>query len=346
MKEVVVRSISIVVVLLTSVAVSAREIAPLKYPLHKKSPGAYVPYACSHGLSKPLPKIKRVMLAIHSSSFDANAYLSNGLAAAKKVRGAVESTCIIAPHLLTKAATPGGTIPEKMLHWRVSPFRGSQLAAVGPKQTKAYLSAYELLDEMLTKLTNKELFPNLRHVVLVGHSAGGQLVQRYALIGKFEPPKNVAIRFVVCAPSSYAYVNNERLVPGTTNTFAVPEDDVLKNCDAYNKWGYGLEKPYAYFRSSDPVKLRERYGRRQVYYLCGEKDTNINDGSTSKTCAAMLQGGHRRERAEVFYKHVQHVYGRSIRGRHKLAITPGVGHSGRGNMTSAMGVKFLFAEKP
>ena len=336
----------VVAILLGHSELSAREIASNKYRLDKKSPGAYVPYACSHDLSKPLPRIKRVMLAIHSSSFDANAYLSNGLAAAKKVRGAVESTCIVAPHLLTKAAVPGGTIPENMLHWRVSPFRGSQLAAVGPNQTKAYLSAYELLDEMLTKLTNKQLFPNLRHVVLVGHSAGGQLVQRYALIGKFEPPKKIELRFVVCAPSSYAYVNNERLVPGTTNKFAVPKDEFVMECDSYDKWGYGLEKPYAYFRSSDPVKLRERYGRRQVYYLCGEKDTNGNDGTTSRTCGAMTQGDNRRERAEVFYKYVQHVYGRSIRGRQKLAITPGVGHSGRGNMTSAMGVKFLFAEKP
>lgn len=340
------RFLLMAIVLCFAATVSAREIAPLKYPLDKKLPGLYVPYACSHDLSKPLPQIKRVMLAVHSSSFDANAYLENGIAAAKKVRGAVEETCIVAPHFLTKDVVPGGTIPDKMLHWKVSPFRGSQLAAQGPRSLSIKLSAYELIDEMLAKLTNRKLFPNLRHVVMVGHSAGGQLVQRYALIGKFEPPRNVEIRFVVCAPSSYAYVNNERLVPGSTNKFAVPADDVLKDCGNYNHWGYGLEKPYAYFRDSDPAKLRERYGRRQVYYLCGEKDTNGNDGTTSRTCGAMTQGDNRRERAEVFYKYVQHVYGRSIRGRHKLAITPGVGHSGRGNMTSAMGVKFLFSEKP
>lgn len=332
--------------LLAADAAFARELAPEKYPLDHKSRGAYVPYAASHDLSRPIRDITRVMVAVHSSSFDANAYLRNGQAAATKFPGALKETLIIAPHLLTKTKVPGDEIPDGMLYWKVSPFRGSQLCAIGPRGRPCRFSAYELLDEMLVKLTNRRLFPNLKNVVVVGHSAGGQFVQRYALAGKFEPPKSINIRFVVCAPSSFAYVTNERLVPGTEDRFAVPANNVIATCGGYDNWGYGLSKPYAYFRNSNLADLKKRFGQRNVYYLCGERDTNADDGTTSKTCAAMMQGEHRRERMEVFHKYLQHVYGQRVTARHKLAITPGVGHSGYGNMTSAAGVKFLFAPKP
>jgi hypothetical protein len=322
------------------------KIAPLKYPVNAKTPGAWIPFASSHLPSKRRnTTIKRVLVSVHSSGFDALQYYENARIAASKVPGALDETLIIAPQFFQKKVVPG-RIPKGLLYWTVSPYRGSSRGAIGPEESKLSISAYGVLDDMLARLTDKKVFPELKDVVLVGHSAGGQLVQRYALVGKFEPPSGINCRFVVCAPSSFAYPTPERLAPGTRNEFVVPDAKVIASAPRYNNWGYGLAKPYGYFKGFDREATIKRYGLRNVYYLCGQRDTNVDDGSTSKSPGAMLQGSHRRDRTETFYAYLLHTYGDEIAQRHKMAITPRVGHYGRGNMTSKAGLRFLFADKP
>lgn len=47
---------------------------------------------------------------------------------------------------------------------------------------------------------------------MAGHSAGGQLAQRYAAISPSEDglPRNVTMRYVAADPSSYLYLRPER----------------------------------------------------------------------------------------------------------------------------------------
>lgn len=321
-------------------------IAPLKYPVQTKNPGVWVPFASSHAPSTRRDEsIRRILISVHSSGFNALQYLENARLAASKVPGALDETLIIAPQFFQKSAIPG-SIPGGLLYWTVSPYRGSSRGAVGPEGTALSISAYAILDDMLVRLCNRRVFPNLKDIVLVGHSAGGQLVQRYAMVGRFEPPKGIHCRWVVCAPSSFAYPTPERPVRGAKGKFAVPSGKVLTQAPRYNHWGYGLEGPYGYFKGFDRDATVRRYGERHVYYLCGERDNDPNDGSLGKSGGAMLQGRHRRERMELFYAYLKHTYGRDITERHKMAITPGVGHYGRGNMTSRAGLRFLFADKP
>jgi hypothetical protein len=330
----------------TPLAAADLEIAPLKYLVGPKAPNAWIPFASSHRPSaEPDKSIKRIMLSIHSSDYNALQYLNNAQVSAAKVPGAVNETLVIAPQFFEKKVVPG-SIPQGMLYWRIAPYRGSGLAAVGPAEQKCSLSAFEVIDNMLAQLVNTTVFPNLEQVVLVGHSAGGQLVQRYAMVGKFEPAGGIGIRFVVSAPSSFAYPTAERLVPNSAGQFAVPSPARLMACPDYNNWGYGLNKPFGYFKDANPRQIAQRYGQRQVYYLCGAKDSNADDGSTSTTCGAMMQGRHRRERTEVFYAYLLHTYGKEISQHQKMAITANVGHYGLGNMSSPAGLRFLFADAP
>ncbi len=46
------------------------------------------------------------------------------------------------------------------------------------------LSAFDFMDEILRKLANKKVFPNLTKIVVAGHSAGGQFVTRYEMANK------------------------------------------------------------------------------------------------------------------------------------------------------------------
>ena len=46
------------------------------------------------------------------------------------------------------------------------------------------ISSFSVLDHMLEILTNRDLYPNIDKISYVGHSAGGQMVQRYALVSR------------------------------------------------------------------------------------------------------------------------------------------------------------------
>ncbi|MAG94845.1 MAG: hypothetical protein CMJ48_14040 [Planctomycetaceae bacterium] len=322
------------------------KIAPLKFPVESRTPGVWVPFASSHPPSARRDEtVTRILISVHSSGYDALQYYENARIAASKVPGASRQTLIIAPQFFHKNAVPG-QIPKGLLYWTVPPYRGSSRGAIGPEENKLSISAFEILDDMLSQLSDKKVFPRLKDLVLVGHSAGGQLVQRYALVGKFGPPQGINCRFVVCAPSSFAYPTPERRVPGSNGRFAKPSREAIASNPSFHNWGYGLAKPYGYFKGFNPKATIKRYGRRNVYYLCGERDTNGNDGTTSTNGAAMMQGSNRRDRTETFYEYLLHTYGKGIAERHKMAITPGVGHYGRGNMTSKAGLRFLFADKP
>jgi hypothetical protein len=321
--------------------VSGVEIAPERYSIGEKAPQAFVPFAASHSLSEPNRRITRVLFSIHSSGFDAVAYYDHARTAAAKAPGALAETLIVAPQFFEKPAIPG-TIPDGLLYWRVSPFRGSSRGAIGVDEKPVEISAFDVLDRWLSSLTDPNLFPQLRDIVLFGHSAGGQFVQRYAMVGKFEPPTRIKLRYVVSAPSSYAYPSGERY-NSRAKKFVVPDANTLSACPDYNKWGYGLDAPYAYFSDTRRDAIAERYAARAVFYLCGANDNDPNDDAIGKSCGAMLQGRHRLERMQVFAEYLRQEYGPKVKQRHHFAVVPKIGHFGRGTMTSASGLKFLFA---
>ena len=317
------------------------EIAPGQRPVGAKAPEAFIPYAASHSLSEPNRQITRILFSIHSSGFDARQYFENARNAASRVRGALPETLIIAPQFFEQKAIPEA-IPDGMLFWRVSPYRGSSRGAIGPNVMKVSISAFEVMDEWLASLAERQLFPRLKNIVLVGHSAGGQFVQRYAMVGKFQPEGRIKCRYVVSAPSSYAYPSGERF-DRRTSRFVLPDGKALDACPDYNKWGYGLDSPYVYFSDVDADAISERYAERSVFYLCGANDTDPNHKAIGKSCGAMMQGRHRLERVQVFAAYLKQKYRASIARRHAFAVVPGVGHYGLKTMTSRSGLEFLFS---
>lgn len=339
-------SVMLVVGLMSTLSATGKaiEIARDKYSVGQKAPKAFVPYVASHPLADSNDQITRILFSIHSSGFDAQEYYDNAIAAAKKAPGAARETLIIAPQLFEQAAIPG-TIPDRMLFWRVSPFRGSSRGAIGPRVEPVDISPFDVLDEWLTSLVESQQYPRLKDVVLVGHSGGGQLVQRYAMVGKFEPGDKITCRYVVSAPSSYAYPSAERL-DTRTKRFAVPDQATIARCPDYDNWGYGLAAPYGYFKDEDSKAVDRRYGKRHVFYLCGSKDNDPADATIGTSCGAMMQGRHRLERMQVFAAYIEKHYGAAAKQTHRFATVRGIGHWGQGTMTSADGVKALFSPIP
>lgn len=322
-------------------SLSAANIAPYRFPVKCGKPDVFVPYAATQPIDRSNPKINRLIVGIHSSGFDAVKCLTALQQAAAKVKGATESTLIVAPQFFGVNSIKQ-QIPNGLLAWKVSPYRGSSLACIGPQKEDISFSAHNVMNQLLTNIANSDRFPNLKTVVVCGHSSGGQMAQRYAITSAFRPKKGVAVRFVASGPSSYAYLNEKRPRQGSPVTFESLDGEMLEKYPLYNNWGFGLENRYQAFRRAKDDYLRQRYASRRVLYLCGSKDNNPNDPSMSTNYGAMLQGRNRLERMKLFYAHLIDVYGEDIKKTHAMAIASGVDHNGFKAYASPAGLKFLF----
>ena len=86
------------------------------------------------------------------------------------------------------------------------------------------LSAFDVFDAILQRVADRTLLPALTTVVVAGHSAGGQVVHRYSIIGRGEVAllaRGLHMRYVVANPSSYLYLSAER--PEQVDAATCPE---------------------------------------------------------------------------------------------------------------------------
>ncbi len=335
------RSLCLLAILFPCGGIQAADIAREQFPIDCGQIGAFIPYVSSHPLDHGDNTIERVIVVIHSSGFDANKCYRAIQQAASRVPGARESTLVVAPQFFDVKFIRED-IPPGLVAWKVSPYRGSSLAVIGPKKNDISFSAYGALDQLLPYIVDRGRFPELKHVVVAGHSSGGQMTQRYALVGRYTPGNGVRIRYVVSAPSSFAYLTPERPVQGRSITFRVPDDSIVDGAPNYNNWGFSLKNRYRYFRRASEQYLLRRYRNRCVLYLCGGRDTDRNSSTLSRTGGAMLQGRDRLERLDLFFQHLLHVYGEGIKTHHAMAIAPKVDHNGFSAYASVEGRRFLF----
>ena len=84
------------------------------------------------------------------------------------------------------------------------PCGGDSWRSGGVALNQKDLTSYDFADEILRKLARKEIFPNLKKIVVAGHSAGGQFVTRYEMANKVHDSLGVPVTYVVSNPSSYA----------------------------------------------------------------------------------------------------------------------------------------------
>lgn len=163
----------------------------------------------------------------------------------------------------------------------------------------ATASLAPVLDHYLDSLSDLTQYPQLDTVVFVGHGAGAQAVQRYAVLGKDAPRASLKVRYVVANPSTNLYFTVDR---------PRPVDPAV--CPYFNDFRYGLQR-YAspYPKTLGDVQLFRRYLSRDVRYLVGERDTKSDEGD--QHCAAIAAGGpHRRDRNLDYWAYLHLLSGR------------------------------------
>ncbi len=191
-----------------------------------------LPLYLSSDWSMPLPAISRAIIVLHGRLRNADEYYISAHTAQVAAGDDGKSALMIVPQFLAEVDIEAYKLPADTLRWSLVGWEGGD-AALAPNP----VSSFEALDAILAKLSDRRIFPNLKQVVVAGHSGGGQVVQRYAIAGKGEAAlsrQHIDVRYVVANPSSYAYFSKERPVPA-----------IAASCAGYDNWKYGMDEPAA-----------------------------------------------------------------------------------------------------
>ena len=290
----------------------------------------------SFALDTPNPGIIRALVVVHGAGRDAGNYFRSVIAAAF-LADALENTIVISPLF---ASNDGGNCQDQLRPHEVSwSCNGNTWRSGGTATSDPKLTSYDFMDEILRKLARKDVFPNLKNIVLTGHSAGGQFVTRYEMANRIHETLGVPVSYVVSNPSSYAYADARRPAgDGAAATFRGFGD--ARNCTTYNTWPYGLDQRTGYAARLTAGQLKQQLASRPTTYLLGEIDI-LPLGGFDNSCPAMAEGPTRRARGEAFGKYVNAAYG----ARHTVVIVPLCGHNGRCMFTSDVALPLLFPKE-
>ncbi|MBI3209931.1 MAG: serine hydrolase [Candidatus Solibacter usitatus] len=296
-------------------------------------------YYRSHSLhSGTHPGIKRAMIMVHGASRNGDAYYGVAMASTAAA-GLLAETALVAPQFKANTGACRDKLEPAEYGFSCEGWKVGEAAANSASGKPAY--SFDFVDGMVRLLNNRGRFPNLTEIIVAGHSAGGQFVQRYAATTRAE--SRLPVRYVVANPSSYMYLNNIRIsrqgscdIDGNCKgRFARYWD--AENCTTFNQYKHGLDALSGYAAVTSPDVIRQQYIARNVTYLAGALDVN-QDSDLEGTCNAYAQGFNRRERATIFWNYMRTQF----QAKHKIAIIGGCGHSATCMFASPATLPVLF----
>jgi|GEM_PF-1426283 len=281
----------------------------------------------------------QAVVAIHGAARNPDIYYGN-VARAGRMVDELPKTLIIAPWFRDCRNLPrdkrdecnDGNLPASYTddfywknknHWRMG-YRSINKPGGVDRGTPSF----QIMDEIL-RLINRN-FPNVKFISVVGHSAGGQFVQRYSALSTQENALRPGgkVRYIAANPSSYMFITPAR-----------PEK-VVGECDDYDEYRYGIEDlPGALgYTSLSKEAIRNNLLFRQVYLLLGKSDTST-EGNFDDSCEGNAQGRNRYERGKNYFQHIK-CYNQNA--RHLKFEIEGVAHDARGMYISEKGRSAIF----
>jgi pimeloyl-ACP methyl ester carboxylesterase len=286
----------------------------------------------SHPLTMRNENIRRALIMVHGTNRNADHYFTTAMTAAF-LGGALDDTVVISPRL---TACQDALEPNEV-GWSCN---GDSWRSGGVAVTNSDLTSFDFMDEILRALAMKNVFPNMKAIVVAGHSAGGQYVARYQMANRVHEALGVPVTYVVANPSSYAWPAATRPLPtgdaapdkarGAWDTDKPHTDFTYGAFDAsacanYNRWPAGLENRTAgYTLKTTDDQLKKQLVSRPTTFLLGQVDT-LPLGGFDSSCPAMAQGATRRARGEAFVKYITEQLG----AKHAIQIVPECGHNDR-----------------
>ena len=310
----------------------------------------------SHSLETRAEGVRRALVVIHGQGRNADGYFRSALAAAF-LAGALENTVVVSPRFASNEGSlcRDGLAPNE-LNWTCLGADSWRNGA--PAIGQGQITSYDVLDEILRRLVRTDVFPNLKTLVVAGHSAGGQFAVRYGMANQAHERLPVSPTYIVANPSSYTYLDSLRptssAIPPTVAAaapgyilprpaeppppFAAFAD--ARGCTTYDSWPYGLQHRTGYSAKLPDAQLKKQLATRPITYVLGELDILPLYGFDG-SCSAMAQGPTRLARGLAFAKYVNENFG----AQHKTLVVPACGHNARCMFTAERVLPLLFPKE-
>jgi cyanophycinase len=289
----------------------------------------FLTYYTSHDLIKENTDITRLVIIVHGALRNGDVYFTDTLAAAVR-HGVAENTIVLAPHFRSERdQREVGEIyfgRKWYQKWKYG-YRS---------QDSDRVSSFTLIDTIIKRISDSNKFPNLRKILVTGHSAGGQFTQRYAIGSKIDREVTVDVEFVPSNPSSYMYLDKARFEFKSGN-FELA--NISPNCLEYNEYIYGPINRANYLNKHSIDELKSIFKQNKLTYLMSEEDKGTD--SLDRSCEAMTQGKHRFERAKNFF-----YYDKKFIGSHRFLSISGIGHEHVDVYESEEAGRVIFGIKP
>ena len=299
-------------------------------------------------IGHPNPNVTMAVIVSHGAARNAEDYFCYMQNSVDSYFGANrDAVLVFAPWF----AGPEDNPAPNQIYWASD--GGWKWCDLSTKNITKRTSSCTMLDSVAQNLADRNIYPSLKTIVLTGHSAGGQIAQRYALgtpVTEMLQAKGLTLRYVPNNPSTYAYLDNSRpypdpISPNCSNyciaqeiptiqwTFKPTIDTQLFSCvGTYNDWGYGLEKKNNYMSQTSNPNMIQRYPSRTVIYGLGAADVcnsmfgcGCDDEDLDASCPADAQGWCRFARGYAWFNYLNWFYKVPV---HAMAVCPGVSHDG------------------
>lgn len=274
-----------------------------------------VPYVSRLDVNHRDENVDEAIIAIHGILKDASKMCHEVESAISK-RQHANRIAVICPQFLTEADAKKYPLKDPVLYWSFEGWDNGDDA----KKVKEKISSFSVLDKLIEKISHSAVFPHLKKITILGFSAGGQFVQRYAALTSIDDDlakKQITMTYVPISPSSYLYLD------GTRPAQYMPDS---KYCENYNKYKYGLENIDHHYLSTPLDQVVYRYKFKHIIYVIGEKDKSRFNLFLDKSCAANLQGLNRTERMTNFYDYLIHLYGNDVKKYQRTRIVKDADH--------------------
>ena len=277
------------------------------------------PYYRNIPLANTSADIKYAIISLHGDGRNADEHF-NIIGQATVNAGLEDSTILLAPVYPFQDDINQYNLGDDVLYWSDTDWNAGDLSRNTQSNPRPFrISSFSTMDSIYHRLAENN--PNLKRIVLTGHSAGSQMVVRYAAGGRAQADlteTGIDFVFVPTNTPSFLYYDDNRVLNQNAEVFEFGPSD----CGSASQYKYGLDNLNQYMENTGETTIIENHKQADVTYLIGQYDF----GGQTNTCARMVQGSSRLIRTHVYFSYIGFFYGDSIYNNHRMAEIPAAYH--------------------
>ena len=293
------------------------------------------PYYRNINLNNTSEHIKYAIVSLHGEGRNSFEHF-NVISGLTDIAGIQDSTILIAPTYPIQDDINEHNLGEDILYWPDIDWNAGDLSRSTQSNPRPFrISSFSTMDTIFHRLVENNA--GLEKIILTGHSAGSQMVVRYAAGGRGQEGveyENIEVVYVPVNTPSFLYYDGYRVVDQNAEVF----DFGPTSCASANQYKYGLDNLNQYMEETGVDAIIEKYKQANITYLIGEYDF----GGQTSTCARMVQGNSRLIRTHIYFAYVGYFYGDSIYSTHRMVEIPQAPHDFGTTLLTDCGLKATF----